>query len=262
MPAPNKHVKWGTTATVMATLWVVDSGAQQGAINMATDDALLTWLESQPPNTWVLHSYQWQPATLSVGIHQREDSIQQAYEAITKEHPDKKIPITRRPTGGRAIFHHQDISFAIATNAKSVLSVPLPQRYNTLSQPLITALTSLGHPPLLSGRDGNDNQYASHPLCFTSHTPWDILHPHTREKLAGCAQVVRRYGILQHGAVFIEKLDPTPTYSTFTQHLIDGLANQLGCTPQKLSKTAYTPILNRLISDYVDAGARLQQILN
>jgi lipoate-protein ligase A len=245
----------------MATLWVVDSGAQQGVINMATDDALLTWLQSQPPNTWVIHSYQWQPATLSVGIHQREDSIQQAYEAVTKEHPDKKIPITRRPTGGRAIFHYQDISFAIATNAKQVLNASLPQRYNNLSQPLITSLTSLGHPPLLSGSDGNDNHYAAHPLCFTSHTPWDILHPQTKEKLAGCAQVVRKYGILQHGAVFIEKLDPTPPYSTFTQHLINGLASQLGCTPQQLSKTAYTPILEKLTIDYTHEAKHLQQNL-
>jgi lipoate-protein ligase A len=251
---------------------VLNSGYQQGWLNMATDDALLTWLDRQPPNTWVLHCYQWRPATLSVGIHQRQESIEQAYQAVARDYPDTTIPVTRRPTGGRAIFHHQDISFAIATNAKSILNAPLAQRYNTLSQPLVAALTSLGTPPVLSGHtSGGDNQYAAHPLCFTSHTPWDILHPHTREKLAGCAQVVRRYGILQHGAVFVNKLQPTPTYPAFCQQLTNALSNQLATqlpeqlgdtAPKQMSSAQLQPQLAALAPKYADEADQLQGLLS
>ncbi len=207
---------------------------QSGPTNMARDAALLTWCQQQPTPVWILHTYCWQPATLSVGVHQSTHSIVQAIEKLPSD-THRSQAIVRRPTGGRAIPHGADISVAIITNHLPTVQAPLAQRYATLTQPLLDALTAIGI--TLEGYAGNTttpNAYAAHSLCFSSNTPWDIKDTHGN-KIAGCAQTVQKAGILQHGAAFLPNIlpdDPLPNtepsaYTQFAEALNQATAAQL-----------------------------------
>jgi len=206
------------SASYSPTLWVWHAGWQDGVTNMSRDDALLEWVCKQPNNTWVLHTYRWQPETLSAGVHQRLTGTPHSISAAWYGYP-QRVPVVRRPTGGRAILHGADLSFAIVTNSPAILNRPLGERYARLTKPLHAALAAVGVPIAPPSIEVGDREYAAHALCFASHTPWDILAAQptpqapSGNKLAGCAQCVRKGGILQHGAIFVEPryLEQLPT---------------------------------------------------
>ncbi len=217
---------------------------QSGPTNMARDAALLTWCQQQPHPVWILHTYCWQPATLSVGVHQSQASIQQAVTNLPED-ANRSKAVVRRPTGGRAIPHGADISVAIITNHLPTVQAPLAQRYASLTQPLLSALTAIGI--TIEGYTGADNTapnaYAAHSLCFSSHTPWDIKDTQGH-KIAGCAQTVQKNGILQHGAVFLPNTLPDeslnkPDLSAY-QQLAQALTKTTQAQLQSLLGTAIT----------------------
>jgi len=76
-----------------------------GAWNMALDELLLVWAErtGQP----IFRIYQWMPATLSLGYFQRwQDRFR---------HPASlSCPMVRRPSGGGAILHDQELTYCMA----------------------------------------------------------------------------------------------------------------------------------------------------
>lgn len=201
---------------------------------MARDAALLSWVQQQAQPCWVLHTYQWPPTTLSVGVHQRLDSIAEAIPSAAT-HGTALQSIVRRPTGGRAIPHGSDISVAFITNAPAIVKAPLAERYAALTQPLLMALQQVGI--AIAGYTGTDptggvNAYAAHSLCFASHTPWDIKDTNGH-KIAGCAQHVQKNGILQHGAVFFPPQNIV-AYTDWCQALNQALLTYLQQTQQLL----------------------------
>ena len=91
-----------------ANFWrLIRSGYLPGAMNMALDDALLRAVAdgSSPP---VLRFYRWQPATLTLGY------AQSAVEGVDiNVCAAAGIDVVRRPTGGRAVFHDREVTYAV-----------------------------------------------------------------------------------------------------------------------------------------------------
>jgi lipoate-protein ligase A len=174
-------------------LYFWDSGPQTGIANMAWDEALLEWLRHESEPTWVIRTYQWQPATWSVGCHQSDASVAKACQ-------NKVQAIVKRPTGGRAIDHNGDQSFALITNDPTVWRLTLAQRYPTLMAPIEQALRSCQFTPHASG-ESDPSAYTRSNQCFETSTPWDVKDAEGTKRL-GCAQLVRNGGVLHHGALF------------------------------------------------------------
>src|SRR5512137_1406754 len=86
---------------------LIRSGALPGAMNMALDDALLHAVAdgASPP---ILRLYRWRPATLTVGYAQSLDAgvDLEACRAAGVE-------VIRRPTGGRAVLHDREVTYAV-----------------------------------------------------------------------------------------------------------------------------------------------------
>src|SRR3954470_2588897 len=81
-----------------------------GAANMARDEAILACHgggAAQP----TLRLYRWHPACLSLGRFQRADAIDRAACARAG------VAIVRRPSGGRALLHHAELTYAIIVRA-------------------------------------------------------------------------------------------------------------------------------------------------
>lgn len=100
----------------------------------------------------------------------------------------------RRPTGGRALLHDQEITYAIVLPQVGPRSVA--QCYETLTAWLGEALQKLGiplHPALLSRNS------KGHPGCYNLQQKGELLAGDC--KLVGSAQARRGPRLLQHGAI-------------------------------------------------------------
>src|SRR3954469_20234206 len=88
------------------TLWI-DEMARPGWANMAVDQALLE-RSQQRDEAW-LRLYTWDPHCLSFGRH---EPAARRYDAarIAK----LGIDTVRRPTGGRAVWHSRELTYAVA----------------------------------------------------------------------------------------------------------------------------------------------------
>ena len=93
------------------TSWrFIDSGINNGYLNMAIDEAILTaHLHGHVPPT--LRVYRWDPPTLSIGHFQN----------LKREVDDEKcselgIDVVRRLTGGRAVFHQDELTYSVVVS--------------------------------------------------------------------------------------------------------------------------------------------------
>nr|WP_264556203.1 biotin/lipoate A/B protein ligase family protein [Halocatena marina] len=137
--------------------------------------------------------YQWEPATLSLGYHQNPEDID--WDFCKRE----GITVTRRPTGGGAIYHdtYGDISYSIIAPADELPS-DLMETYELLCQPLLDACSVMGVPADFA----SETAPALHePACYLRdiHPAHDVIC--NGDKLSGNAQYRRRDSIIQHGSL-------------------------------------------------------------
>jgi lipoate-protein ligase A len=163
-----------------------------GQVQMAID----TWLLEQhrshrhPPT---LRFYTWSPAAISLGYHQRQ--FPEFWKSLTWQ--GKVIDLVRRPSGGRAVLHQGDLTYAVITSG---LGSNRMQAYQTICEFLIQGWKQLGI-ELQYGEAGRG--YIHNPNCFGTATGADLV---TRNgvKLIGSAQLRRGEAILQHGSMRIK----------------------------------------------------------
>ncbi len=156
-----------------------------GRVQMAIDTWLLQQhrLGKQPP---CLRFYRWSPPALSLGYHQRR--YPQHWQQLTD------IDIVRRPTGGRAVLHYQDLTYMIVT---SKLSGKIIDVYQYLCEFLIQGWRSLG---LELNYGDRGKEYLHNPNCLATSTPADLVTTQG-QKLIGSALLKQGNYYLQHGSI-------------------------------------------------------------
>src|ERR1041384_4412874 len=112
----------------------------RGAWNMAVDQAILEHIgrgESLP----TLRLYAWEPACLSLGHAQPFTDVD------TARLQARGWELVRRPTGGRAILHTDELTYSVTGSAEEpLLAGSVLESYNRLAQALLFAVKSLGLP--------------------------------------------------------------------------------------------------------------------
>ena len=105
----------------------------------------------------------------------------------------------RRPTGGKAILHVDELTYSIvAPEGEPRVTGGIVESYRRLSEGLFRGLERLGVVDLAaSSRVGNDRLEG--PVCFEVPSDYEITAG--GRKLAGSAQMRARGVVLQHGAV-------------------------------------------------------------
>jgi lipoate-protein ligase A len=171
-----------------------------GRMQMAIDEWLLEQhrLGLHPP---ALRFYTWSPAAISLGYHQRR--WPDFWQNLSWE--NTKLDLVRRPTGGRAVLHQGDLTYAVITSG---ITGSRMQVYQKLCEFLIAGWRSLGV-NLHYGKTGRG--YIHNPNCFATATGADLLLD-DGSKLIGSAQVYRDGAILQHGSMCLQ-----PDRSLFSQ---------------------------------------------
>ncbi|MDD5368236.1 MAG: biotin/lipoate A/B protein ligase family protein [Anaerolineaceae bacterium] len=170
------------------------SAPARGGWNMALDEAILESciLVDQAPT---LRLYAWYPACLSLGIAQPcADVDSSALHALGWE-------LVRRPTGGRAILHTDELTYAVMGRSHDpTLTGSVLESYQRLSGALLAALRLLGAPAAALEQPA-PNRIAQNagPVCFQVPSNYEITAG--GKKLIGSAQARRKNGVLQHGSL-------------------------------------------------------------
>ena len=98
----------------MGLAWrVVDTGANCGAYNMGVDQVLAA-VAAQGP---VLRFYGWDPPAVSCGWNQQPER-----EANVEACRALGIDLVRRPTGGRAVLHWEELTYSVACVAEALVA--------------------------------------------------------------------------------------------------------------------------------------------
>lgn len=162
---------------------------------MGRDQSLLELAgESGRP---VMRIYQWDPWCISLGYHQEAESID--LNACTGDGVD----VVRRPTGGRAVFHAQEVTYAVVIPKESVFyRENLTELYTLISQGLARGIRHLGVPAELQKRHVDLNTHYKKSMsvsCFSAAARNEVLVG--GKKLIGSAQRHLSWGMLQHGSI-------------------------------------------------------------
>ncbi len=168
---------------------IVDPPAS-GERNMEIDTRLLH--EATQDALPTLRLYQWSRPTLSVGYAQPLDEID------TDAAERMQVSIVRRPTGGRAVYHHKEVTYAVAIGEGANHYGSLREIYMLAEKAVEDALRELGVPVDLEPRQATGLRSA---CCFSSRTRHEITV--RGKKVVGSAQRRIRGGALQHGSVIL-----------------------------------------------------------
>lgn len=160
---------------------------------MAADEALLRAARDGHP---FLRLYRWSPGCLSFG---RNEPAAERYDRARVE--ALGIDTVRRPTGGRAVWHDAEVTYAVA--GPDGLFGTLADTYRAIHAMIAAALRSLGVPAELAHRPtAQPPNRLSAGACFASPAGGEVVTGGA--KLVGSAQVREHGGFLQHGSILLE----------------------------------------------------------
>ncbi|HKE90682.1 MAG TPA: hypothetical protein VKB45_10110 [Gemmatimonadales bacterium] len=202
---------------------MIDANGRPGAWNMALDVELLE--DAARTGQATLRLYGWSPACLSFG---RNEPALTRYDRA--EIGRRGWDVVRRPTGGRAVWHEQEVTYAVAAPIDAFGS--LQQSYCTIHERLAGALRTLGVPAQLAAKNGPPAGLGAG-ACFASPVGGEVV-VHGR-KVIGSAQVRLGSAFLQHGSILLGG----------TQEVINAVSLQLTAVS---SATSLSQVLRRTVT--------------
>jgi lipoate-protein ligase A len=162
-----------------------------GPDNMALDEALMR--RARRTGEWVLRVYGWSTPTLSLGRNQK-----------ARGHYDDRalaragIEVVRRPTGGRALLHHHEVTYSVTGPAPASA---VGESYDRINLLLVHALRSLGV-PVAPARPTQRQGAPSLTPCFAEPAERELVV--AGRKLVASAQWREGGALLQHGSILLD----------------------------------------------------------
>lgn len=180
---------------------LIDSGPCHPFYNMALDEALMRTIGEGG----AVRFYSWEPPALSLGY------FQSASDFDLDELASRGTIVVRRPTGGGAIYHYNELTFAVIAGPgrSSALGPEIESRYARIHGAIIDALRQFGVDSEMRGGDLDPPFSPSdHRLCFNRTIGCDIVAG--GRKLVGSAQRKTPRGFLQHGSIPLRENPMSP----------------------------------------------------
>jgi lipoate-protein ligase A len=186
----------------------VAAGAIDGATLMALDAALLAEADDGArPFRATLLVATWDPPAVSIGRFQRPEA---AVDAARVKRAG--FDVVRRPTGGRAVLHHGDVTYTlVARHDDPAFGGARAASLSAVADALVAGLAALG---VAAGRApgsrgephgggaraaGGERAGRAVPPCFASAAREEIQA--AGRKLLGSARLDGRRAFLQHGSL-------------------------------------------------------------
>ncbi|MEO1672107.1 MAG: biotin/lipoate A/B protein ligase family protein [Cyanobacteria bacterium J06631_2] len=217
-----------------------------GAMQMAIDRYLLE--QHQQGHLPSLRFYTWQPAAISLGYHQQD--YPQAWHDLAWQ--GKPLDLVRRPTGGRAVLHQGDLTYAIVTSISPGKRLEV---YKQICQFLILGWRSLG---VELDYGIATKEYIQHANCFATATGSDLITA-TGNKVIGSAQLRRRKTVLQHGSMILYT-EPQIYQQVFATELKQNLSEALLKQKDRSTTYAQDDLTAKIIKSLVQAAIAIFKI--
>jgi lipoate-protein ligase A len=202
------------------TLWL-DLEGRPGFRNMAIDQALLV-RAAERGERW-LRLYRWAPHCLSFGRHEP------AIRRYDRERAEAlRLDTVRRPTGGRAVWHSDELTYAVALPAEGLGGVRevCVEIHGMLGE----GLRRLGVPAQAASAAPALRPAAG--ACFAAPAGGELMLGD--RKVVGSAQLRERGALLQHGTILLsgdQRTVAEVTRGEAPADLAGGLALALGHRP-------------------------------
>ncbi len=232
---------------------LVEDEPRSGAANMAVDEAIAmaTGRGDVPPT---LRFYRWQPPAVSLGRHQKMADVNVARISALG------YDLVRRTTGGRAILHTDELTYAVAAPAEEPrMAGGVMDAYLRLSNALLTGLQALGLAAEKAAGDVRAGPDVS-AACFEVPSAYEITA--AGRKLMGSAQSRRQGYVLQHGSLplvgdITRLIDVLALPDDEAQRLRQHLAARACTLAEALNVSADSPLLDfsRVAAAMIDGFA-------
>jgi lipoate-protein ligase A len=208
---------------------------------MARDHALAL---SLAPGKGVLRLYRWSSPTVSFGRNEPAAGLYDRRRASAEG-----VTFVRRPTGGRAVLHDRELTYALVLPLRSLGGARGAHR--VIARGLVGALGALGVPARLATAGSERSPAPDTGPCFQRPAADEVVV--RGRKLVGSAQVRLGGALLQHGSLLLgagqdrldalrveprgvpspatslaELLDPVPPWPRLVDAVREGLARALG----------------------------------
>ncbi len=171
----------------------LDTGSNSAALNMAIDEAILTFhLRGATPPT--LRAFAWERPAISLGRFQDAQR-----EILVEKCAEQGVDLVRRPTGGRAVLHVDEFTYSMTISTDYGVPGGVLAAYAWLARGIIAALEPFGIHSEVSTNRVSKQQTAA---CFAFSTQADLTS--NGRKLVGSAQVWKENTVLQQGTVPLE----------------------------------------------------------
>lgn len=178
----------------MAPFRLLPFGSADGPTNMAADEAMLE--SAVERGIASLRFYTWSEPTLTLGYFQPASDV----SAVPGN-----LPWVRRSTGGAAIVHHHELTYAMALPDTQEWrpSESWVCRFHHLLRSVL-ADHGVASRAVICGEEKKLGEV----LCFLHQTAGDLLIQGS--KVAGSAQRKRKRALLQHGSLLLSRSEFAP----------------------------------------------------
>lgn len=172
-----------------------------GPENMAADEVLAA--EAAEAGRLLVRLYGWSEPTVSLGGFQRLADAR-ACPAIAG------LPLVRRPSGGGAIVHGSDLTYAVAVPRDHPWGRDPQILYDVFHAALVRLLQRLGVAASQHAGRGREAGDEERLLCFDRRARGDVVVDggaagDDGHKILGSAQRRLRGAVLQHGSLLLRK---------------------------------------------------------
>jgi lipoyl(octanoyl) transferase len=187
--------------------------------NMAIDEAVfLETVDKKKLPT--IRFYGSSPVAISIGYFQDADR-----ELNIEKCREEGIDIARRITGGRAVFHFNELTYSVvAGEQEKLFPADISETYELISKCLARGLRDLGINAALAEEGRVRTKQGISSCCFSTPAKNELLVK--GRKICGSAQMRKRGGFLQHGLLLLafnpEKMADF-LFPTRTPELVDKL---------------------------------------
>ena len=172
---------------------------------MAVDEALLQCMA--PGSAPVLRLYGFAPPCVSLGRFQAAADLGDDAARVCDG-----VDVVRRPTGGRAVLHDDEVTYAVVLGRHHLQPFTKRAAYRASAALLLRLLGALGVRGAVHTGASAAPAADADPDCYRATGEYEITA--SAKKLVGSAQITTRDAALQHGSIPL-----STSYARITRYL-------------------------------------------
>ena len=187
-----------------------------------------------------LRVYTWGSPTLSIGRFQAETDVD--HDSCRR----LEVEVVRRPTGGAALLHGADLTYAVAMPRPTGHSGTVDATYETIAWGLLNGLARLGVDAAIAHHGGPRGA-----VCFSAQQGADLRVG--TQKICGSAQLRHAGAVLQHGSVLLRRLPFDETDLVTGDHDRDALRRSTVTLEELDVAPDPRPVADAVIAGFAEA---------